>query len=570
MNHEMRVKASRILVVDDVIANVSLLENVLHRFGYKHVRSVTDAREVFALVEEWRPDVILLDLAMPYLDGFEVMEMFRAQVPKEDWIPILVLTAHSDPKTKRKALAAGATEFLAKPFDSSEIVLRLRNLLLMRILHSELKNQNQVLEDHVAARTQALRQQTEQLEQTVAELKQTQEQLMQQERFRAFGEMAGGVAHDFNNVLMCVIGYTDLMLAEPKILADTDTALKFLRTMNTAGLDASRIVTRLRDFYRPREENEIFTALDLNTLLKEIVPLTQPKWKTQALATGRNVEICFDVQKLPLISCNGPEVRELLVNLIFNAVDAMPDGGTITLRSRHCGQWVRLGVTDSGTGMTEETKQRCMEPFFSTKGDEGTGLGLSMVFGIVKRHEGQVEIESELGVGTTVWISLPKGQAETEIPDEELFGANGPLRILIVDDEPLARDIVARYLRADGHNVVVAHAGREALARFQEEPFDLVIADQAMPGMTGAQLAAAIAAITPGQPLLLLSGFSDPTLSDEEAPVGVGRVLMKPLSQRALRHAIARLLSGSLTPGTGAPPEREAPGERRELQQIEA
>src|SRR5687768_5536577 len=223
MQYETQVRNSRILLVDDLIANVSLLENILNRLAYKQIRNLTDPLQVAAVVEEWKPDIIVLDLAMPNLNGFKVMEQLRNQISKEDWIPILVLTADTDPGTKRKALAAGATEFLAKPFDSSEIVLRIRNLLLMRILRAELQNQNGILEERVAARTRSLSERTEQLEQALAELKTTQQQVVQQERFRAFGEMAGGVAHDFNNVLMCVIGYTDLLLGDSTILQEPET-----------------------------------------------------------------------------------------------------------------------------------------------------------------------------------------------------------------------------------------------------------------------------------------------------------------------------------------------------------
>ncbi len=261
MEYEKLARNSRIMVVDDVIANVSLLENILNRMGYKQIRSITDSRQVAEAVEEWRPDLVVLDLAMPHLDGFDIMEKLRVEVPKQDWVPVLVLTADTQADTKRKALAAGATEFLSKPFDISEIMLRIRNLLLMRIFHLELRNQNRLLEYRVEARTKSLSERTAELEEALSQLKRTQQQVVQQERFRAFGEMAGGIAHDFNNVLMCVIGYTDLLLSDDKILAEGETAKKFLRTMNTAGHDAAKIVGRLRNFYRPREESDVFTPI---------------------------------------------------------------------------------------------------------------------------------------------------------------------------------------------------------------------------------------------------------------------------------------------------------------------
>ena len=542
MEYEKLARNSRIMVVDDVIANVSLLENILNRMGYKQIRSITDSREVAAAVEEWRPDLVVLDLAMPHLDGFDIMEKLRAEVPKQDWVPVLVLTADTQADTKRKALAAGATEFLSKPFDISEIMLRIRNLLLMRIFHLELRNQNRLLEYRVEARTKSLSERTAELEEALSQLKRTQQQVVQQERFRAFGEMAGGVVHDFNNVLMCVIGYTDLLLSDDKILAEAETAKKFLRTMNTAGHDAAKIVGRLRNFYRPREESDVFTPIDINQLLEEVVPLTQPKWKTQALSSGRVVEIALDLQEIPKVACNAAEVREIAVNLIFNAVDAMAEGGTITLRTRCDDSFVRVGISDTGMGMTEEVRHRCMEPFFSTKGENGTGLGLSMVFGIAKRHDGRVEIESEVGKGTTIWIYLSTKLVEMETDDGNETAIDRSLRILAVDDEDVARDIVSRYLSADGHRVTVAAEGQEALERFEADKFDLVITDQAMPGMTGAELATAIRERIPGQPILVLTGWGGAARDSMELPAGVEVIGSKAISQSELRSAVARTM----------------------------
>ena len=542
LEYEMKVKNSRILVCDDIIANVSLIENILHRLGYKQVLSVTDPRKLFTVAKDWQPDLVVLDLAMPHMDGFAIMDHFRSQVPKEEWIPILVLTANAEGSTKRKALAAGATEFIAKPCDSSELVWRIRNMLLMRAYNLALRDQNQILEQRVADRTKSLLERTAELERALVDLQQAQKQVVRHERFRAFAEMAGGVAHDFNNVLQCVIGYTDLMLQNPAVLDERNTLVDFLQTMNTAGVDASRIVARLRDFYRPREETEVFSIINLNALLKEVIPLTQPKWHAQALAEGRVIEIKCDLQEIPDVPCNAPEIRELLMNLIFNAVDAMPGGGTISLCTQLRGDAVTIGVMDTGIGMTDEVKLRCMEPYFSTKGEKGTGLGLSMVFGIVQRHEGTVDIESAVGQGTTFWITLPLQARDLGVEEEEPVPLERTLRILFVDDDPLPRDIVARFLRQDGHDVAETGSGRDALARFQDGRFDLVITDHAMPHITGLQLASAIRRTEPSQPVILLTGLGDGNLPEHEASQ-VSMVLRKPVAQKSLRRALAMAMA---------------------------
>jgi signal transduction histidine kinase len=195
--------------------------------------------------------------------------------------------------------------------------MRIRNLLRTRFLHQEIQDQNQVLEQKVTERTA-------ELQTALRELKQSQHQMLQQERLRAFGEMAGGVVHDFNNALMSIIGYSELLLNDPESLQDTAVVREYLQTMNTAGRDASHVVSQLRDFYRPREEGDAFAALNVTKLLEEAVALTQPKWKYQAMADGRTVRVDLDLDKVPMVLGNAAQLREVVTNLIFNAVDAMP------------------------------------------------------------------------------------------------------------------------------------------------------------------------------------------------------------------------------------------------------
>ena len=541
MHHETRLRNSKILIVDDHVANVTLLQNVLNRLGYTNLQGLTDSRQVFTTVKTWDPDLLILDLAMPYMTGFEILEVLRMAEIRDDSLPVLVLTAEADPATKRKVLAAGANEFIAKPFDTSEIILRIRNLLMMRLLQQQLRDQNRILEDKVAARTKTLKERTSELEQAVSELKTTQHQLIQQERLRAFGAMAGGVAHDFNNVLFCVIGYTDLIINNPEILDNKETVLSFMSAMNTAGQDASRIVARLREFYRPRDESEILIPFDLNKLLEDVIPLTQPKWKAQAMAEGRDIDVRLDLTPTPQVSCHPAEIREVIINLLFNAVDAMPTGGTVTLLSRVVDDTVSLGVSDTGVGMSEEVRQRCMEPFFSTKGEKGTGLGLSMVFGIIKRHEGIVEIESEEGQGTTFWIRLPVRAGLSFFEVGEDVPISRPLHVLTVDDDNTARDVIARHLEADGHTVVQASSGFEAMEKFQTDNFELVITDHAMPGMTGVQLVKTIRSAAPDQPVILLTGYSDPAFIAAERPTV--STVSKSISGKELRRAVANAIA---------------------------
>ncbi|HET9418197.1 MAG TPA: response regulator [Chthoniobacterales bacterium] len=539
------LKQARILIVDDEVSNICLLQSVLNRTGFLNHTSISDSRQALQRILDWQPDLLLLDLNMPHLSGFDVMQWMRVALPPDNYLPVLVLTADQNPETKRRSLAAGATDFLPKPFDMTEALMRIRNLLNTRLLHLELQKHNALLEQRVSARTADL-------SRALAELKQTQQQIVQQERLRAFGEMAGGIVHDFNNALMSIIGYSDLLIHDPATLDDRETTLDYLKTLNTAGRDAAHVVSRLRDFYRGREIEDVFAPLDLNEVIEESASLTQPKWKTQALASGRTISVEFDLEKLPLISGNPSELREVMTNLIFNAVDAMPEGGTITLRSRRDEDDVLFEIADTGSGMSEAVRNRCLEPFFSTKGDKGTGLGLSMVFGIIKRHNGTLDIESTLGRGTTFRIRLPAAET-SDGTIEDTAKLDRSIRVLVVDDDTVPRDVVAKYLVADGHHVSTATSGGEAMTKLTEGNFDLLLTDQTMAGMTGLQLAAAVKQLGGGQPVILMTGSSETaSIVDQHADVSV--VLRKPIPQQRLRQALHQILN------TGAAEASRRPG----------
>jgi signal transduction histidine kinase len=231
--------------------------------------------------------------------------------------------------------------------------------------------------------------------------------------------MAGGVVHDFSNTLMSVIGYSEMLLSNPDARGDEATALEYLRIINTAGRDGAHVVSRLRDFYRPREASDMFETLDLNEIIKQSLALARPRCAKRESNDGIRFET--DLAGFADIAGIGAELREVLMNLILNAVDAIPGEGAITLRTRHLDGEVIAEVIDTGVGMSAEVRQRCLEPFFTTKGDHGTGLGLPMVFGIIKRHQGTLEIDSEPGKGTTARIRLPACQHLLKIQQDEVL-----------------------------------------------------------------------------------------------------------------------------------------------------
>ena len=532
---------SRVLIIDDEPANVALLEIMLQNTREYETRSSTDAREALALVKEFSPDLILLDLNMPHLDGFKVMEGLRDMLPPGGYLPVLVLTADATRETKRRALAGGAHDFLTKPFENQEVLLRCRNLLQTRALHLALQRQNSLLEETVRERTRAL-------EQTLTELRTAQGQQVQQERLRALGEMSSGIAHDFNNQLTVLVGYTELLLLnDAQILSNRLMAMHYLQTVRTAAHESASIVARLKEFSRQREAAEIFLPLDLSQLIHETATLTQPKWRNQARANGCKVSVRLDLGTLPDVAGNAAELREVVTSLIFNAVDAMPQGGEITLRTRRAGEGaVLFEVTDNGIGMTEEVRRRCLEPFFTTKSGHGAGLGLSVVYGIVQRHDGHLDILTEPGRGTTITIRLPVFQGQKALGKSAAEGGSRlgrALKVLVVEDDPLVREVVSEYLRRDEHEVLTAESGREGLERFAEGGFDLVVTDLALEEMNGQQMAAEIKARQPDMPVILLTGFADTLLESGEKPAGIDVVLRKPLMPGELWRAVAQVMS---------------------------
>jgi signal transduction histidine kinase/ActR/RegA family two-component response regulator len=378
------------------------------------------------------------------------------------------------------------------------------------------------------------------LELALADLKATQQQMLQQERLSALGQMASGIAHDFNNTLFPILGYSDLLLQHPERLDDKETLSRILRTMNTAAYDAADVVRRLREFYRPREAGEMSGSVAMNALIDEAILLTQPRWRDQALARGVSIRLETDLGDVPPFSGNDAEIREILTNLIFNAADAMPEGGTIALRTRPDGDQILLEVRDTGIGMTEEVRQRCLEPFFTTKGERGTGLGLSMVHGIIRRHAGSLAIESAPGHGTAFRIRFPRratAPAPVQAPEEG--PVSPPQRVLVVDDDAGVRDVLVAYLTGDGHTVVTAADGREGLERVRGGRFDVILTDMAIPELTGDQLARAAKQIAPGIPVVLVTGFGELLEASEEKSTAVDILLEKPVTLAALRGALA-------------------------------
>jgi PAS domain S-box-containing protein len=372
-------------------------------------------------------------------------------------------------------------------------------------------------------------------------VEESQQRIVQGERLRALGEMAGGVAHDFNNVLAIVVGRAEVLLSE----TEDPELQRQLHVIVRVALDAAQTVKRIQEFTRMRRARP-FQQIGLNQLVEEIVEVTRSRWKDEAQSKGIHYEMVVETTPTPLIAGDPSEIREALINIILNALDAMPEGGRLLLRTAEEGAWATCAVTDTGIGMSEEIRQRIFDPFFTTKGERGTGLGLSVVYGIVTRHNGEIDVQSRPGQGTTFILKFPLGgPVDREAPARPAVRSRAKGRILIVDDESEVGEILNDLLARDGHTVVFCLEAEAALARFAQEPFDIVMTDLGMPGLSGWEVARQIKLERPGTPVIMVTGWSDRIDPAEAAGRGVDYVVAKPFKRDEMREIIAAALGGA-------------------------
>jgi PAS domain S-box-containing protein len=390
----------------------------------------------------------------------------------------------------------------------------------------------------------ALEKANEGLQATLQDLWKTQKHVIQQERLSALGQMASGIAHDFNNALMPIIGFSEILSSDAAALDNREEAIRMLKMIFAAGNDARQIVSRMRAIYRKDDESR-YEMVDITELVQSAIAMTMPKWKEEMSARGITINAVTDLQPVPRIHGNASELRQSITNLIFNATDAMPDGGTMTFRIYSSDSIsVFVEVTDTGHGMDELTLQRCMEAFFTTKGPLGSGLGLAMVHGIVERHGGVIKIESKPGSGTTVRIRFPVSAKTgiTEAEHEKETAKIPPMKILVVDDEESSLNLMSRILRRDGHHVETAANGRDGLDILCKGNFDLIFTDRAMPMMGGDEFALKAQQVRPGIPAIMLTGFGEIMKDGSVQPPGISRVMSKPVTANDLRIAMKSVL----------------------------
>ncbi|HUA26848.1 MAG TPA: response regulator [Steroidobacteraceae bacterium] len=591
--------AVEILIAEDSATQLQRLQLILQRHQYR-VTATSNGKLAFEAAQRRRPALIVSDIVMPEMNGYDLCRRVKDD-PGLSGVPVILVTTLSDPQDVIRGLECRADNFILKPYEAEQLLRRIQfvlansemrrsdqpgmgleimfggqkhfitadrlqilNLLLstyeaamerneeLSATRDTLRRTNQKLEELTRDLESRVLARTRELESSNQALRQAQQALIQQERLRALGQMASGIAHDINNAISPIALYTEAMLEHESGLSPEGRSR--LVTIQRAIDDVAQTVGRMREFYRPQELKPKFANVDLNALVHQVSELTRARWSDQPQRSGIIIELKAELASgLPEIHGADNEIRDAITNLIFNAVDASPKGGVIVVRSSVSStepQRVLLEVSDSGVGMDEETRRRCLEPFFTTKGERGTGLGLAMVFGMAQRHGAALEIDSRPGAGTTMRLLFPAsgsgGAAAAATVRMPALKAPAPgLSILVVDDDPVLRDSLANTLRDEGHRVTLAAGGQEGIDLFRSaqqgaEPFDVVLTDLGMPYVDGRQVAAAVRTAAPRTPIILLTGWGQQMGAENDVPE-VSRVLGKPPRLRELRAALAEL-----------------------------
>lgn len=365
-------------------------------------------------------------------------------------------------------------------------------------------------------------------------VKDMEARMVKMNNLHTLGEMSCGVAHDFNNLLSAILGHVQLLISRGDKQPPTwEDVKKRLRIVERAALDGAETVSRILRFSRISGEREV-ELLDMNTLVRDTLAITKSRWKDEAQVDSVEIRVEEEYGTVRHILGRGNELREVLTNLIFNAVDAIRDNGVIRVRTGiHAGR-VFASVSDDGIGIPPEVREKVFQPFFTTKGKRGSGLGLSISCGIIERHEGEIVLESEVGRGSTFTICLPlaNGKPKAEAPRDEPEESCTKGRILVIDDDKYIREVVSEILLSVGHQVDVAVDGIDGMAQFNKHRYDMVFTDLGMPGISGWEVARRIKASDQSIPVVVMTGWGAQVEEAKVKGTGVSRVLAKPMQMR--------------------------------------
>ncbi|MBT6049956.1 MAG: PAS domain S-box protein [Candidatus Scalindua sp.] len=365
----------------------------------------------------------------------------------------------------------------------------------------------------------------------ITENKKMEEALLQSEKLKSIGTITAGISHEFNNLLAIISGNVQLLEEDYK---DDRVLTDALRTIMKATDDGTEISNNMLKFTKTSQEQDIkeFVSYDIMDLISHSIDFTKPRWRNEAQARGIDYKIGMESMKsVPSIMCNPTEIREIFVNIIKNALDAMPDGGDISFGTWSGNDTIFVSITDNGEGMSEDVKKNIFDPFFTTKGVDGAGLGMSMAYGIVARHGGKIEVSSVIGKGTTFTMQFPttnKERSQIEAPRSKKETNIKNLHILVVDDERAICKILDKFLTSGGHNVKIVDNGADAINMIEGEVFDLVLCDLAMPNVFGIDVIKAANLLEKRPRIGIISGWEEKLKPLEREGMNVDFILKKP------------------------------------------
>ncbi len=369
-------------------------------------------------------------------------------------------------------------------------------------------------------------------------LESTRLQLVQSERLRALGELATGVAHNFNNLLSGILGHTQMLLSK-----DIDASIRErLQIVEKLVLDGGEIVRRIQEFTRLRTTKD-FSAVNLKDIINDVVRMTESKWSGGHNTSKIMLRVDANQMEIPIVDGNATELREVFINILFNAVDAMPKGGELRIRTETNGKDVFVYFIDTGEGMSEETRKRVFDPFFTTKGSKGTGLGMSVAYGIINRHNGQISIDSELGIGTTVTVQLPVSEKIIkEIECNYGLRREERARILLIEDHKITLDVLAENLVNLGYYVQKVESGMAGIKIFKGGNYDIVITDVGLCDISGWTVSKKIKEISSHVPVVFITGWGNQLSSSQLKECGVDYVLTKPFKIEEISAIIKKAI----------------------------
>jgi len=385
----------------------------------------------------------------------------------------------------------------------------------------------------------------------ITEKKKMEDQLLRSEKMKSLGEMAGGVAHDFNNLLAAIMGRAQLLkrrieTGSIKGRDEIETVVcNDLSIIEKASSDGAEIVRRIQEFARIRKDEKEFVPVNVNSILDNAIDFTRSRWKDTLEEKGIKVEITKNIEKVPDILGSPSELREVLTNLIHNALDSMLEGGRLSFTTYFKDAFIYIEIEDSGVGIPEEIRLNIFDPFYTTKGPQSSGLGLSVSYGIISRHKGNIVVESTLGKGSKFTIRIPiQSASDKALPDntvKQKVDDSRSYSILVVEDEEQIRTLIFEVLTADGHEVILAEGGSEAISKFREGDFDLVLSDLGMEGMSGWDVAKAVKEIKREVAVVLVTGWGSQIEDKQRDNLDVDAVLNKPFKLNELKELMAKL-----------------------------